>query len=278
MKLSFSTNAFLKSSIFEAAKTIGGIGYDGIEIVADSPHIHLPLKELQLRSLKKILKRCNLTVSNVNANTVALYHKKIPTRGVFEPSLSNKNKKLRNWRISYVKRAIDLAYELESDCISITSGLYSNSSKSLQDFEESLEEISAYGIGKNILIAIEYEPGLLIGCANDVLAYSNKYENIGLNFDICHAAVLGEQIPQTIKKFKKKIFHTHISDCKNRIHYHLIPGMGEIDFESMYNSLQRIGYTGFLTAELYTYGDCPTYAAKSAYDFLSKLVAKTKMR
>ena len=275
MKLAFSTNAFIKKSLTFAIKSIAKSGYEGIEIVVDSPHAFLPLKQSRLDTIKKNLKDYNLKVTNLNANTVAGWHKKIPHTGYFEPSLSNNDEKLRNWRIRYTKNAIDTACELEAPSISITSGVIKNTNveKNIHSFQHSLEELADYAEQKDVLIGIEYEPGLLVGSSTDLLSIVPRgYNNIGLNFDVCHAAVLNENISSVIKKFKKKLFHTHISDCKNRIHYHLIPGLGDINFKSMYKALQMINYKGFLTAELYTYSDQPQQAAKSTYKYLNNLV------
>ena len=38
MKLAFSTNAYLKYSFAEAVRRLAGIGYTGVEIMADVPH------------------------------------------------------------------------------------------------------------------------------------------------------------------------------------------------------------------------------------------------
>jgi len=126
---------------------------------------------------------------------------------------------------------------------------------------------------KNIRLAIEYEPGLLLESSKDVWHIISKdFKNVGLNLDTCHATVLGENISSLIKKFKKKIFHTHISDCKDRIHYHLLPGLGSIDFKEMHNSLKQVNYDGFFTAELYTYSNEPEKAASDTFIYLQNLV------
>ena len=274
MKLSFSTNAFVKNSLTYAIKSVASFGYEGIEIVADSPHAFLPLSESQVRTIKKNLKQNKLAVANLNANTVAGWHKKNPLTGYFEPSLSNTNEKLRRWRIKYTKQAIDLAAELESPSISITSGvlLPSKKQKNRYYFEQSLDEVATHAEKKDVLVGIEYEPGLLIGNSNDLLQFVSKQKNVGLNFDTCHAAVLGENLTKITRRFAQKLFHIHISDCKNSTHYHLIPGYGCINFKSMIRSLQKINYNGFLTAELYTYSDCPKYAAEITYKYLKTLV------
>lgn len=271
MRLGFSTNAFVKETLTEAITSISKFGFEGIEIVVDHPHAFLPLNKTKIRTMKKQLERLDLQVTNLNANTAVGWYKNKQIKDQFEPSLSNLDDKLRQWRIIYSKQAIDLAYDMGVPNISITSGK-KNTKNKRGIFNNSLEELSQYGEKKNIRIAIEYEPGLLIGTADDVYNMLKDYKNVGLNLDVCHAAVLNENIPQIIKKFGKKILHTHISDCKNNIHFHLIPGLGEIDFKAVLSSLSQINYEGFLTAELYTYSEEPERAAKDTFNYLSNLL------
>ena len=273
MKLGFSTNAFTNYSLFDSIESISKIGYDGIEIVLDDPHAFLPLSKNRISEIKSFILQKNLEISNLNSNTVFGWSKNSSKHG-FEPSLSNNDEKLRKWRIEYTKQAIDLAESLNAKSICITSGLGNNKNiqKHLTLFYNSLLEIGEYAEKKNILVAIEYEPYLLIDTCEKVWnLLSDDFKNIGLNLDTCHAEVNGENLSQIITKFKKKIFHTHISDCKNNIHFHLLPGEGIINFEEMYNSLNNVGYSGFLTAELYTYSNIPQEAASKAFMYLQNL-------
>ena len=273
MKTGFSSNAFTKINLFDGIEILSKIGYDGIEIVLDSPHAFLPLKKEQINEIQNTIKKNNLEITNLNSNTVSGWSPS--NENPFEPSLSNKNQKLRNWRISYTKNAIDLASMLNSPSVCITSGLLHslNFSEELDFFKNSLTLLGDYAEQKQILLSIEYEPGLLINNSEDVWnLISNDYSNIGLNLDTCHVAVLGENISEIIKKFGKKIFHTHLSDCKNNVHFHLIPGLGDIDFKEVYDSLKKIGYDGYLTAELYPYTDNPEEAASKAFIYLKNLM------
>ena len=274
MNIGFSSNAFTNYSLTDSIKIISKIGYDGIEIVLDEPHAFLPLQKNEITKIKESLLKNNLLVSNLNANTV-LGWKNDFNGEKFEPSLSNSNQKLRSWRIDYTKQAIDLAHILNSKSICITSGLNTmeNSNQCFQLFQDSLIDLCEYAEKKNVLIAIEYEPYLLVDNSEKVLKLlSNDFKNIGLNFDTCHAEVTKENLSKIISSFGKKIFHTHISDCKNNVHFHLIPGLGDINFKEMYNSLNKIGYDKYLTAELYPYSDNPEEAASKAFIYLKNLM------
>jgi len=273
MKLGFSTNAYTSNSLIYAIKSISAIGYDGVEIVLDVPHAFLSLSQSKINSIKKNTKKCGIKITNLNANTVIGWYGKSLKVEKFEPSLSNEVEKLRKWRVSYTKKAIECAYELETPSISITAGVKNSIHKnSLEKFYDSLIELANFSEIKNVRLAIEYEPGLLIGSSADLIPVLKEFKNIGVNFDVCHASVLGENIPKIIKTFGKRIFHTHISDCKNRKHYHLIPGKGTVNFKTMIKSLRDVNYEGFLTAELYTYSSNPEYAAKETISFLMRLV------
>ena len=275
MKSGFSTNAFLNHSLSFAIDSIAKTGFDGVEIVLDVPHAFLPITKSRIEGIKKDIKQNKLQITNLNANTVVGWYKNKPNIEKFEPSLSNLDEKMRKWRIKNIIQSIDLAKELGAPSICITSGLGKNSAKKerLAKFRDSLEQILPYAEKKEILVGIEYEPGLLIEKFSDVEPFlSKKYKNLGVNFDVCHAAVLGENIPKIIKKLGPKLFHTHISDCKNKIHYHLIPGIGEINFKTMYKALLEINYKGFLTAELYPYSSNPEKAAKETIMYFNNLM------
>lgn len=276
MKTAFSTNAFTSYSLKDTISLISKIGFYAVEIVVDKPHGFLPLKKTHVQEIKKHLKKHSLQVSNINANTVVGWYvnKKPNILEKFEPSLSNGNRTLRKWRIDYTKAAIDVAYDLESPSICLTSGILDNDRKKahLSFFENSLNEVSEYAKNYNIRIALEYEPGLLIESSNDVFQVMSKYKNVGLNLDTCHAAVIGEDLTKIITIARKKLFHIHFSDCKNKTHYHLLPGKGDIDFNNMYNALYKIGYDGYLTAELYTYSSNPIKAAKYTLTYLDNLI------
>jgi sugar phosphate isomerase/epimerase len=49
-----------------------------------------------------------------------------------------------------------------------------------------------------------------------------------------------------------------------RVHHHLIPGEGAIDFASVFQALDAIEYKGWVTIELYPYIDDPDMAARTA--------------
>jgi sugar phosphate isomerase/epimerase len=66
--------------------------------------------------------------------------------------------------------------------------------------------------------------------------------------------------------------HIHLEDiAATRVHAHLVPGEGAIDFKDVLRSIKKIGYTGWVTIELYPYVDDPDVAARMARERILKI-------
>lgn len=274
--LAFSTNAYVRYTLEEAIRSIARLGYNGVEILADRPHAFLDDQWNGFEALKDALSSSGLAVSNINANTATGFFVSGHNGDAFEPSLSNPGESLRRWRIDYTKRCIDLAAALGCRSVSITSGPVpvseQDEGQGMDLFIEALREILDYGRGCYVSIGIEYEPGLLIGDAWKTAAILDALQStyLGVNLDIGHAYVLGEDLREIITMFGSRILNIHIEDIKDRRHFHLIPGLGDIDFDSLIRALKDIDYRHYLTVELYTYSDTPAEAAAEALDFFRK--------
>jgi sugar phosphate isomerase/epimerase len=276
IKLAFSTNAFVKYTLESAIAEIARVGYKAVEILADEPHAFLPIRKSEKLKIMETIRRHKIAVSNINANTARGFFDHKPYDDPFEPSLATNNEKRRLWRISYTKKAIDFASMINAENISITSGRPVSGERreeGMKRFMDSISEIIDHASERKIRIGIEYEPGLLVGNARESLDVIEQVVSryLGVNLDIGHSHVMGENIPQVIKMFGKRIFNIHLYDIKGRRHYHLMPGKGDIDFRSVFRSLKRVGYDRYFTVELYTYPNRPVYAASKALSYLKQL-------
>ena len=76
-----------------------------------------------------------------------------------------------------------------------------------------------------------------------------------------------------ILKLEQFIEHVHLEDIsKDRVHNHLIPGHGTINFEKIFSNLEKIRYEGFITIELYPYLEQPEKAASEALNHLKSMI------
>ena len=278
MELSFSTNAFVRYTVCHAVERIASVGYKGVELLADAPHLYADaVTRADVEQLKRVLARTGLTVANINANTAVGYYQRDFWEPLFEPSLANPDPNLRHWRIDYTKKCIDLANQLGANCISITSGKPVPGvapTRSLDLLRESLKELVAYAAGRCVRIGIEYEPSLLVERYEELVDMLREIDSpcLGANLDLGHSHVQRESAEAVISGLSGSIFHIHMEDIRGSKHYHLIPGQGDMDFAALFSTLEDNGYNGFVTVELYTYPHEPESAAQQAFAYLQTVL------
>lgn len=279
--LAFSTNAYTRFELPEAIRRISDHGYGGVEILADTPHAYFPrFDEADRNTLVSVLDETGLDVSNVNANTATGYYDDAPPSSFFDPTIVTADDDERAWRIEYTKDAIDLAEAVDAPAVCVATGrpLPGNPPERAREYLlDSLDEITDYAQAAGVEVGIEFEPELLVECTDEVLELIDEVgsDALGVNLDIGHAAVYGEDPAESVRRCAGNITGVHLEDIaggRRGKHYHLIPGDGDLDFESVFEALDDIGYDGFATMELYTYPDAPDQAAAEAHSFLEEYV------
>ena len=297
MKLSFSTNAYTsgKYTLIQAINKIAEAGYKGVEILADRPLLWpFSVTKKEINETRKTLAERALN-STINAFTCSQYwtrkgwSKKPPKGGgpsgqKFGPCFCDYEEEYRAKRITYTKKVIDLACQLGARDISTCSGyrpLRGTRELAWENMVKGLKEVVKYAEKKGTRINIEPEPGLLVGSAKEAeeVLKEIKSPNFGLTFDIGHFFVSDKNIPALIKKFRKRIHTVHVEDIgfdkkKRPVHYHLIPGRGEIPLKKIFHAFKEINYQGSYTVELYTYFKNPVFAARESFKYLTKLGKK----
>lgn len=282
MKLAFSSNAYLAYPIDDALRRIAAAGYAGVELLADVPHAWpAGLLEVQKEAIRRSLEEHRLTISNINAfmmNAVA-----DPRQPYWHPSWTDPDPHYRAIRREHTKRSLQLAKDLGAPHITTEPGgpAFEGQSRSeaLRVFREELlpcvEMAEAIGVG----LLIEPEPELLVERFDQYLEFVDSLDSprVGLNFDVGHAYCVGEDPERWVERMAPHTVHYHLEDiAATRVHKHLIPGHGAVDLPATINAIAATGYDGWLTVELYPYGDAPDAAAAEAFAYLAPLVHDAK--
>ena len=280
MKLAFSSNAYMHFSIENTIAKIAELGYQGIEILADVPHAWpAGLLEERKESIRKVLSDHRLTISNINAfmmNAVA-----DPRQPYWHPGWTDPDPHYRAIRREHTKRALQLAKELHAPHITTEPGGELTSEQTWQQgakiFYDELMPCIELAEKLQIKLLIEPEPGLLIEKFGQYLEFVERIDSpfVGLNFDIGHAYCVSEDPQDWVSQMAKHTVHYHFEDIvATRVHRHLIPGHGAIDFEATLREIQKTNYDGWITVELYPYIDNPDNAAREAHQFLTRALQK----
>src|SRR5881227_2791122 len=165
MQLAFSTNAYLHHSFADAVSRLAGIGYRGVEVMADVPHAWPAyLLPEQKKGLRDALAKHSLAVSNVNA---FMMHAINDSRQKYwHPSWIEPDPHYRQIRIDHTKRALTLARELGAPCITTEPGgpveKGASWSAALKLFVEGLKPVLEHAEQEGVLLLVEPEPELLI--------------------------------------------------------------------------------------------------------------------
>jgi sugar phosphate isomerase/epimerase len=278
MQLAFSSNAYLNFSFAEAARRIAQIGYRGIEIMADVPHAWPAyLLPEQKRALRDAVSSNRLTISNINA--FMMHAVDDPRQRYWHPSWIEPDVHYRRIRVEHTKRALTLAREIGAHCITTEPGgpLEPGASwtKSLDLFVEMIKPVAAHAEKEGVQLLVEPEPGLLIESSEQFEEFMGRIESpaIALNFDVGHMYCVGEDPAMALRRLAKHVRHIHVEDiAATRVHAHLVPGEGAINFGKVLCSVRDIGYTGWLTVELYPYVADPDVAAQTALQRLTLIL------
>jgi len=268
MKFAFSTNAYRNYSLEESIDSISEAGYSAIEIMCDTPHAYPPISDEKIRSIKKSLKKNNMEISNMNGFMMCAI------QDFHHPSWIEEDPSFRQQRINHTINCLELANKLGVKTVSTEPGgppTNSSNNDQLELFAQGINDVIPIAEKNNVKLLIEPEPELLIEKSSEFINFISRFESkyLGLNFDIGHFFCVNEEPAELIKTLADYISHIHLEDIsKDRVHKHLIPGEGVIDFNSIFKAIEEIGYDGYITVELYPYKENPQAAAKAALEYL----------
>jgi len=254
---SFSALAY-KGELAENLAKIKRHGYDGVELAVRDP------KLLQLDELDSLLNQNSLPVPAIGTGQAF---------GEDGLSFTNPDAKIRRQAIARVKTHINLADHFGA--VVIIGLLRGRNAKGVgyeraeQWLAEALTECAL--TNEQVKIAIEpinrYETDL-INTVDSGLRFMDKLklENVGFLLDTFHMNIEEPSITDSIRMANDRIFHFHVADS-NRWY----PGAGHINFGHIIETLDQIGYRGFISAEILPMPDADT-AAEKTIEHLRKIV------
>lgn len=257
MKLSYAIS--LQPTKFQAVgagdwqkqiSQLAHMGYGAVELAVRNPD------QINKIRLERILQKNNLKVSAIGTGQAYL------SEGL---SLSDRSSVIRKKAISRLRQHIGLAQALDSQVVlGLIRGNKSGGAdkKSRDHLKDSCRRICDDASGKNVPIVLEpinrYETCFL-NTIEEALSFIGKigYRFLKILPDTFHMNIEEAAICQSIVKAKDRIGHVHFADSNRRY-----PGAGHIDFPEIIAKLKKIGYSGFISAEILPLPDFKTAAKK----------------
>ena len=139
MVFGYSTNAFKNFTLNDAIEKIARIGFKGVEILGDRPHLYPPdFDENQLARLNDVLVKNDMKVTNLNSFTL------FAVGDTYLPSWIEPDKDRREIRIQHTLDSLKVAQQIGCPNISIPPGGPLDGmarSQALQLFHQGLERV-----------------------------------------------------------------------------------------------------------------------------------------
>ena len=277
MIFGYSTNAFVKYTLTEALEKISHLGFKGVEIMCDRPHLFPPDFDAQaIDQVKTALNTSRLKVTNLNSFTL------FAVGDTYLPSWIEPEPERRQIRIEHTLSCLKLAETLGCGNISIPPGgpLPKNMSRkeALGLFYQGLEQVIATAEALEVKLLVEPEPDLLLERTTEFKHFIEQIRSpiVGLNFDIGHFFCAGENPAVAFETLFPWIGHVHIEDiASTRRHNHLIAGEGAINFVEIFQRMEKLDYKGDISLELYPYVDQPETAGRESLAYLTPILHHT---
>ena len=274
MVFGYSTNAFVKYSLLDSFDMIARLGFAGVEIMCDQPHLYPPeYDHAALIKVKASLEKNGLKPTNLNSFTL------FAVGDTYLPSWIEPEAERRRIRVDHTLACLEIAAFIGCRNISVPPGgpLPSGMTRkeALRLFHQGMDLVIPKAQELGVQLLIEPEPNLLMERTSEIKPFVSEIQApaVGINFDIGHFYCAGEDPATAFEELYPWVGHIHIEDiAPTREHNHLIAGLGAIDFPSVFTAMKRSGYPYDMSLELYPYTDRPEAAGKDSLAHLLPLL------
>jgi len=276
MKAGYSTNSIGDVDPLDALSLLCEQGYASLAITPDrsmlNPYAKTFASEVRVwrEALVKAQMRC---VIETGARHL------LDSRRKHHPTLLSDARDDRCRRIDFLRRAIDLAGELNADCVSLWSGTVdSDADERLlwQKLTDGVGEVLDYASRCGVVLGFEPEPGMFIDTvarAEELFERLSRPKSLGFTVDIGHLECLGERpLAATVRDVADRIVNVHVDDMIVCRHEHLPLGKGDVDYIPIFRELLAAHYQGGLHVELPRQSHRWHETAKESYEYIQRVL------
>lgn len=272
--LGYNTNGLANHALLDAIDVLGEIGYRSVAVTIDhgtlSPRMMPDQLIAQIKTARRRLDRWQMrSVVETGARFL------LDPRLKHEPTLVSELLEGRERRAAFLRHALDVAAELESDCVSLWSGAARDAADDETVWSRllaGLENVLDHAEDRGVAIGFEPEPGMFIDRMTryDELLQKLDSPRLKLTLDVGHLHCQGETpIAEFIERYADRLVNVHLEDMRRGVHEHLMFGEGEIDFGPILQALRNIDYRGGVHVELSRHSHEGPEAARKAFEFLT---------
>ena len=142
-----------------------------------------------------------------------------------------------------------------------------------ENYMQSLEHLVGMCERYKIKFALEGHANVIVGTTDAFLRAADRITSpyFTTNFDTAWQLVQREYLPWSVYKLRDRISHVHLRDGDGLGCYRMPTGTGIIDFHGFVRALKEIGFDGFLSFELAGLSD-PVRQVGQAKEYMERVL------
>jgi len=273
MLLGYNTNGLAHHRLADAIALLAEEGYKSVAITLDAgaldPYDDPARLARQTSEIRGLLDRHGL---GRVVETGARYL--LNPRLKHDPTLMDPDPARRAVRADFLRRAIDLAVDLDSGIVSFWSGVLRDDAPedvAMGRLVEALAPVIRHAEARGVRLAFEPEPGMFIDTFErfDRLDRRIRHPLFDLTVDLGHVHCIesGDAVDH-VRRWGRRIANVHIEDMERGVHEHLMFGEGTMDFPPLIEALRSSGFAGGLHVELSRHSHMGAVAVRRSREFL----------
>lgn len=280
LRFGYGSNGFAGHRLDEALAVIAGLGYDGVALTLDHPHLDPFAPDLAART-ERVRRRLDALGLAVVIETGARYV--LDPWRKHEPTLVSEDGRER--RIDYLHRAIRVAADLGAEAVSFWSGTLPDGVPAEQGWQRltaGVAEVLAEAERRDMRCAFEPEPGMFVDTLAGVAELRRRLgepDRLAVTVDIGHCVCNEPAPPQDcIRETGPLLGNVQADDMRPGVHEHLEFGEGDVDLPATLGALRDVGYAGLVSVELPRHSHAAPAVAARALDALRTAAASAVSR
>jgi sugar phosphate isomerase/epimerase len=270
LRWGYGTNGFTSHRLYDALGIIADLGYDGVALTLDQPHLD-PFADDLAAQTANVARRLDELGLAVVVETGGRYVLDVWRK--HHPTLVSADGRER--RVDYLSRAIDVAADLGAEAVSFWSGFLPDGTPDEEGWERlvvGVDAVLGHARRRGVVCAVEPEPGMFVDIldgAFELRARLDDPEDLLITLDIGHIVCNEPRgLAETIAAAGDLIANVQVDDMVPDIHEHLALGEGDVDFPVALAALAEAGYSGLAALELPRHSHAAPVVAEKSIRFL----------
>lgn len=265
----YSTQGLPDWPLADLFELVRRFGYAGAEIALTPEHIRRAGEAEFWRGVRRAAEAAGIQITALHLGNPKLYDD--PS----EPRWLHDDPARRARHGELLRAEMRVAEALGCPRVMTASGAAPGNGNEREHWERLLGGLgeAARELPPGVRLLVEHEPEHFINTTARILELHERSGGVVFScVDVGHLEVSGEPIRASMERVGSIMMNVHLEDIRGRLHKHLLPGDGEIDFREVAAAIKAMGYAGPLTADLYPFAEAPVRALARGAELIASLM------